>query len=114
MKKGNAFELHKYVGKSTLRYKLGINILMGDIKIFNKVLRNFLKPGKQVEVGEGYCSHPDKIRCPGNDANLVENWSMQGRVRECSTQSSLVGRYGLPDVSQISVRYEYILFGTPD
>ena len=50
--KGNAFGSHKYVGKSALRYELGVNILTGnlvwikwpcpankytDIKIFNKV-----------------------------------------------------------------------------
>ena len=55
-KKGNAIAAHKYAGKSTIRYKLVINILVGnlvwiqgpypvskftDIKIFNKVLRNF-------------------------------------------------------------------------
>ncbi len=53
VRKGNPFGSHKYVGKSTLRYELGVNILAGslvwiqglypagvylDIKIFNKVL----------------------------------------------------------------------------
>ncbi len=52
-----------------------------DIKIFNKVLRNFLEPVERVEADEGYRGHPDKIKCPGNDANLAENWGMQGRVR---------------------------------
>ena len=76
-KKGNAFASHKYVGKSALRYELGVNILPGnlvwiqgpypagkytDIKIFNKVLRNFLKPGEWVEADEGYRGHPDKIK----------------------------------------------------
>ena len=57
--KGNAFGSHKYTGKSTLRYELGVDILAGnlvwiqwpypagkytDITIFNKVLRNFLEP----------------------------------------------------------------------
>ena len=95
-KKGNAFASHKYVGKSALCYELGVNILAGnlvwiqgpypagkytDIKIFNKVLRNFLKPGEWVEADEGYRGHPDKIKCPGNDVNPAENWAMQGRVR---------------------------------
>ena len=95
-KKGNAFASHKYVGKSALRYKLGVNILPGnlvwiqgpypagkytDIKIFNKVLRNFLEPGERVEANEGYRGHPDKIRCPRNNVNPAENWAMQGRVR---------------------------------
>ena len=51
------------------------------IKIFNKVLRNFLEPGKWVEANEGYRSHPDKIKCLGNDTNPVKNQAMQGRVR---------------------------------
>ena len=52
-----------------------------DITNFNKVLRNFLEPGERVEADEGYRGHPDKIKCPGNDANPVENRAMQGRVR---------------------------------
>ena len=78
--KGNAFASHKYAGKSALRYELGVDILAGnlvwiqgpypagnytDIKIFNKVLRNFLEPGNRVEADEGYRSHPDKIKCQG-------------------------------------------------
>jgi hypothetical protein len=96
--KGNAFGSHKYAGKSALRYELGVDILTGnlvwiqgpypagkytDIKIFNKVLRNFLEPGERVEADEGYRGHPDKIKCPGNDANPAENRAMQGRVRAC-------------------------------
>jgi hypothetical protein len=94
--KGNAFASHKYPGKSALRYELGVDILAGNlvwiqgpypagkytnIKIFNKVLRNFLKPGERVEADEGYRGHPDKIKCPGNDANPAENRRMQGRGR---------------------------------
>jgi hypothetical protein len=73
---GNAFASHKYVGKSTLPYELGMSILGGDLvwiqgpypvgkytdtKIFIKVLRNFLEPGEQVEADEGYVGDPDKI-----------------------------------------------------
>jgi hypothetical protein len=94
--KGKAFASHKYAGKSDLRYELGVDILAGnpvwiqgpypagkytDIKIFNKVLRNFLEPCERVEADEGYRGHPDKIECPGNDANPAENGAMQGRVR---------------------------------
>ena len=58
--KGNAFASHKYAGKSALRYKLGVDILAGNlvwiqgpypagkytnIKFFNKVLRYFLEAG---------------------------------------------------------------------
>ena len=65
--KGNAFVSHWYAGKSALRYELGVDILSGnlvwikgpyptgkytDIKIFNKVLRNFLEPGERVEADE--------------------------------------------------------------
>jgi hypothetical protein len=95
-KKGNAFGSHKYAGKSALCYKLGVDILAGilvwiqgpypagkytNINIFNKVLRNFFEPGERVEADEGYCSHPDKIKCPGNNVNPAENGGMQGRVR---------------------------------
>ncbi len=91
--KGNAF-----ASKSALRYELGVDILTGnlvwiqgpypagkytDITIFNKVLRNFLEPGERIKANEGYRSHPDKIKCPGNDANPAENRGMQGRVRAC-------------------------------
>ncbi len=84
------------MGKSFLRYELGGSILGGDlvwiqspypavkltdIKIFNKVLRQFLDPGEQVEAGEGYIGHPDKIKCPQNVENPAEKWAMQGRVR---------------------------------
>jgi hypothetical protein len=94
--KGNAFASHKYAGKSTLRYELGVDILPGnlvwiqglypagkytDIKIFNKVLRNFLEVDERVEADKGYRGHPEKIKCPGNDANPAENRGMQGRAR---------------------------------
>ncbi len=94
--KGNAFASHKYAEKSALRYELGVDILAGnlvwiqgpypagkytDIKIFNKVLRNFLEPGERVEADEGYRGHPDKIKCPDNDVNPAENRGMQGRAR---------------------------------
>jgi hypothetical protein len=80
------------------RYELGVDILAGnlvwiqgpypagkytDIKNFNKVLRNFLEPGERFEADEWYRGHPDKIKCPGNDANPEENRRMQGRVRAC-------------------------------
>jgi hypothetical protein len=44
-------------------------------------LRHFLEPGERVEADEGYCGRPDKIKCPGNDANPAENRAMQGRVK---------------------------------
>jgi hypothetical protein len=94
--KGNAFASHKYAGKSALCYELGVDILVGNlvwiqgpypagkytaIKIFNKVLSNFFELGERVEADKGYRGHPDKIKCPGNDANPAENRGMQGRAR---------------------------------
>ena len=91
--KGNAFTSNKYTRKSTLRYKLGVDILVGNLvwiqgsypagkyTIFNKVLRKFLKPGERIEADEGNRGHPCKIKCPGNDMNPAENQAMQGRVR---------------------------------
>jgi hypothetical protein len=51
------------------------------ITIFNKVLRNFLEPGKRVEADKGYLGHADKIKCLGNNLNPAKNQAMQGRVR---------------------------------
>ena len=71
-KEGNAFGSLKYVGKSALRYKLGVDILAGSlvwiqgpypagkynyITLINKVLHHFLEPGERVEVDKGYCGH---------------------------------------------------------
>ncbi len=61
-----------------------------NIKIFNKVLRNFLEPGEWVEADEGYRGHLDNIKCPGNDANPAENRGMQGRAR--ARRETLNGR----------------------
>ena len=52
-----------------------------NIKIFNKVLRNFLEPGERVEANKGYRGHPNKNKCPGNDKNPGGNRAMQGRIR---------------------------------
>jgi hypothetical protein len=92
------FCLSIYPGKSALGYKLGINILACNlvwiqglysagkytkIKMFSKVRTHFLElqPGKRVEADKGYRGHTDKVKCPRNDANPVEKWAMQGRVR---------------------------------
>jgi hypothetical protein len=95
-KKGNAFGSHKYAGESALRYKLGIDILAGnlvwvggpypagawwDIKIFMHELPHLLEPGERVEANNGYVGHPNKIKCPNNDCNPEENIAMQARLR---------------------------------
>ena len=96
--RGNSFASHKYAGESALCYELGVSILGGDlvwiqgpypageypnVKIFNKVSRHFLEPGKRVEADEGYAGHLDKEKCPANPCNPPENLAMQGRVRSC-------------------------------
>jgi hypothetical protein len=74
-KKGNYFASHKYAGKFAFRYKLGVNILAGnlvwtkgpypagwyhtDICIFNRVLTHCLKPGKRVNADNGYVGRAD-------------------------------------------------------
>ena len=95
-RKGNAFGSFKYASKSALHYKLGVDILTGnlisvlrpypagkytDIPIFNSVLSNCLEPGERVEADNGYVGRPDKIKCPNNDCNPAENRVMQGIAR---------------------------------
>jgi hypothetical protein len=96
----------KYAGKSALRYKLGLDILAGnliwvsgpypagkytDITIFNSVLANCLEPGERVEADNGYVGRPDKIKCPNNDCNPAENRVMQGIAR--SHHETFNGRF---------------------
>jgi hypothetical protein len=111
-KKGNAFASHKYVGKSALRFRLGVSIWGGglmwiqgpypagkytNIMIFNKVPTNFLEPGKRVEADDGYCGHADKIKCPKNDSNPVANLAMQGRPRaRHETFNGRLKNWGIP------------------
>ncbi len=95
-KKGNPFASHKYAGKSALRYELGIDIRGGDlvwiqgpysagkwpdIKIFNAILANFLERYERVEADDGYCGHPNKVKCPVNDITPAEKLAVQARVR---------------------------------
>ena len=94
--RGNPFGSHKYAGQSALCYELGIDILAGnlvwvggpypagawpDIKIFMNELAHLLEPGERVEADNGYVGHPEKIKCPNNDCNPVENLEMQARLR---------------------------------
>jgi hypothetical protein len=98
--KGNAFGSHKYAGKSTLRYELGVDILAGklvwiqgpypagkwpDIKIFNSVLANLFEPSERVESDDGYRGHADKVKCPKNAAN-------PSRTSRCRVASGRVTR----------------------
>ena len=43
-----------------------------DIKIFNKVLRNFLEPGERVEADKGYRVYPDKSESGGESDDAGE------------------------------------------
>jgi hypothetical protein len=52
-----------------------------DIKIFTSCLADFLEPYERVEADNGYRGHTNKVKCPKNDVNPVENLKMQGRVR---------------------------------
>jgi hypothetical protein len=69
LRKGNLFGLHKYAENSAPRFKLGVEILMGNlvwiqgpyptgawpkIKIFTSCLAHFLELGKRVEANNGY------------------------------------------------------------
>ena len=56
---------------------------VNDIAIFYKVLRHFLEPGERVEADNGYDGAADKIKCPDNPCNPVENEGMQSRARYC-------------------------------
>jgi hypothetical protein len=95
---GNWFASNKYAGKSALRYEIGVSVLGGDlvliqgpypaglftiIKIFNKVLRQFLETGKRVKANNSHVGAANKIKCPNNPRNPVENKGMQSRVRSC-------------------------------
>jgi hypothetical protein len=103
---GNWFASHKYAGKSALRYEIGVSILGGDLvwiqgpypagqfsdfKIFNKVLRQFLETGERVEADNGYVGTADKIKCPNNPCNPIENEGMQSRVQSC--HETINGRF---------------------
>ena len=89
------FRLSIYQGKPALGYKLGINILAGNlvwiqglysagkytkIKMFNKVCTHLLElqPGKRIEADEGYRS--PRIR--GNAPEMMQIQWRSGQRRE--------------------------------
>jgi hypothetical protein len=47
------------------------------------VLSHCLEPDKHVEADNGYVGHADKIKCPNNNCNPVENLGMQGTTKSC-------------------------------
>jgi hypothetical protein len=95
-KKGNPFGSHKYAGKSALQYELDVDIKDGNlvwiqgpyptgkwpnIKIFSSVLAKHLTKYEHVEADDGYCGHPNKVKCPLNDISPPEKKAMQARIR---------------------------------
>ncbi len=52
-----------------------------DIIFFNNALSHCLEPGKCIEADNGYMGHADKIKCPNNNCNPVENLGMQSAAR---------------------------------
>jgi hypothetical protein len=101
--KGNLFVSHKYAGKSMLSYKLGVDILAGnlvwvkgpyptgtwpDVKIFNSVLLHCLELRKQVEANNGYVGHAKRSSAPPTTATQWRNLGcrvQQGLDMRCST-----------------------------
>ncbi len=124
-RKGNLFGSHKYAGKSMLRYELGVDILArnlvwvkgpypagawNDIKFFNNVLSCCLEPGECVEANNGYVGHADKIKCPNNNCNPVENLEMQGMARSCHER--LNGRLKNWGILEKVYRHDITVHGT--
>jgi hypothetical protein len=118
-KTGNWFASHKYSFKSALRYEIGVSIIGGDlvwiqgpypaggfntIAIFNKVLRHFLKPGERVEADNGYVGAAEKIKCPDNPCNPVENEGMQSRARY--RHETINGRFKTWGILQQTYRHD--------
>ena len=81
-----------------------------DIAIFDNVLAHCLEPGERVEADNSYVGHTDKIKCPNNDCNLVENLTMQGRGR--SHHETLNGRLQAWGILSNSYRHDIMKHGT--
>ncbi len=124
-RKRNLFGSHKDAGKSALRYELRVDILAGnlvwvkgpypagawnDIKVFNSVLSRCLELGERVEANNGYMGHADKINCPNNNCNLVENLGMQGTARSCHKR--LHGRLKNWGILEKVYRHDITVHGT--
>jgi hypothetical protein len=96
MARGNKFASHKYGGKSALRYKLGLDILRGnlvwiegpyaagkypDITIFRNCLKNFLDPNERVVADKGYVGEaPEFVKCPNSTTLRADHREMIRRV----------------------------------
>jgi hypothetical protein len=69
-----------------------------------KVLRHFLEPGERVEADNGYVGAADKIKCPDNPCNPVENKGMQSRARYC--HETINGRFKTWGILQQTYRHD--------
>jgi hypothetical protein len=68
-----------------------------DIIFFNNVLSHCLEPGKHIEADNGYVGHIDKVKCPNNGCNPLENLGMQGTARSChKTINGRLKKFGHP------------------
>ncbi len=95
MTRGNKFASHKYGGKSALRYKLGLDILEGNlvwiegpyatgeypnISIFQNCLKNFLDPNKRVVADQGYVREAPEFECQNSTTLRADHCEMIWRV----------------------------------
>ncbi len=95
MTRSNKFASHKYGGKSALRYKLGLDILEGNlvwiegpyasrkypnISIFWNCLENFLDPNKLVVADKGYVGEAPEFECPNSTTLRDDHREMIWRV----------------------------------
>jgi len=115
---------HKCSFKSSLRYEIGVSFIGGDlvwiqgpypagrfndIAIFNNVLHHFLELGERVEADNGYVGATDKIKCPDNPCNPVENEGMQSRTRY--PHKTINGRFKMWGILQQTYHHDIRLHG---
>jgi hypothetical protein len=82
-----------------------------DIFFFYNALSHCLEPGnKHVEADKGYVGHSDKIKCPNNNCNPVENLGMQGTAR--SRHETLNRRLKNWDILEKVYRHNITVLGT--
>ncbi len=103
---GNPFTSFKFKRKCGLQYKIGVDILAGnivwvngpyaagkytDIKFFCHGLAHWLDEHERVEADNGYIGEaPQKVKCLGCMLNPTKNQAMQNWVR--SRHKSLNGQ----------------------
>ncbi len=103
---GYPFSSFYFSRKGGLRYKIGVDILAGnivwinrpyatgkypDIKFFCSGLAHWLEEYERVEADDGYIDKaPQKVKCPGYALNPTKTQAMQNRAR--SRHESLNGR----------------------